>query len=71
MLEGKQVAAEDKVLSLFEPHTRVIPRHKGGVPVEFGRQVELDEIAGCATRLPDAPARSCRRGTIPAIARPL
>ncbi len=46
VLEGKQVAAEDKVLSLFEPHTRVIPRHKGGAPVEFGRQVELDEIEG-------------------------
>jgi transposase, IS5 family len=41
VLEGKQVAASDKVLSLFEPHTRIIPRHKGGAPVEFGRQVEL------------------------------
>ncbi len=30
VLEGKQVAASDKVLSLFEPHTRIIPRHKGG-----------------------------------------
>lgn len=34
------------MLSLFEPHTRIIPRHKGGAPVEFGRQVELDEIEG-------------------------
>jgi Protein of unknown function (DUF2568) len=40
VLEGKQVAASDKVLSLFEPHTRINPRHKGGAPVEFGRQVE-------------------------------
>jgi IS5 family transposase len=46
VLEGKQVAASDKVLSLFEPHTRIIPRHKGGAPVEFGRQVELDEVEG-------------------------
>jgi transposase, IS5 family len=46
VLEGKQVASTDKVLSLFEAHTRVIPRHKGGAPVEFGRQVELDEIEG-------------------------
>lgn len=46
VLEGKQVAAGDKVLSLFEPHTRIIPRHKGGTPVEFGRQVELDEVEG-------------------------
>lgn len=46
VLEGKQVAASDKVLSLFEPHTRIIPRHKGGAPVEFGRHVELDEVEG-------------------------
>jgi IS5 family transposase len=45
-LEGKQVAASDKVLSLFEPQTRIIPRHKGGAAVEFGRQVELDEVEG-------------------------
>lgn len=46
VLEGKQVAASDKVLSLFEPQTRIIPRHKGGAPVEFGRQVEIDEVEG-------------------------
>jgi IS5 family transposase len=34
------------VLSLFEPHTRAIPRHKGGALVEFGRQVILDEVEG-------------------------
>jgi len=33
----------EKVLSLFEPHTRAIPRHKGGALVEFGRLVTLDE----------------------------
>jgi transposase, IS5 family len=46
VLEGKQVASEEKVLSLFEPHTRVIPRHKGGADVEFGRLVTLDEVEG-------------------------
>jgi transposase, IS5 family len=40
------VASADKVLSLFEPHTRAIPRHKGGAQVEFGRQVILDEVEG-------------------------
>jgi IS5 family transposase len=45
-LEGKKVASADKVLSLFEPHTRAIPRHKGGAEVEFGRQVILDEVEG-------------------------
>lgn len=46
VLEGKQMASEQKVLSLFEPHTRAIPRHKGGALVEFGRQVVLDEVEG-------------------------
>lgn len=46
VLEGKKVASGQKVLSLFEPHTRAIPRHKGGALVEFGRQVMLDEVEG-------------------------
>lgn len=46
VLEGKKVPSEQKVLSLFEPHTRAIPRHKGGALVEFGRHVVLDEVEG-------------------------
>ena len=46
VLEGKKMASDQKVLSLFEPHTRAIPRHKGGALVEFGRHV----IAGRAWR---------------------
>jgi IS5 family transposase len=46
VLEGKKVASGDKVLSLFEPHTRAIPRHKGDALVEFGRHVILDEVEG-------------------------
>jgi transposase, IS5 family len=46
VLEGKKMASDQKVLSLFEPHTRAIPRHKGGALVEFGRQVILDEVEG-------------------------
>ncbi len=40
------MASGQKVLSLFEPHTRAIPRHKGGALVEFGRHVILDEVEG-------------------------
>ncbi|MBO0783387.1 MAG: ISNCY family transposase [Ktedonobacteraceae bacterium] len=46
VLEGKKMASGEKVLSLFEPHTRAIPRHKGGALVEFGRHVILDEVDG-------------------------
>jgi IS5 family transposase len=46
VLENKKVPSSEKVLSRFEPHTRAIPRHKGGALVEFGRQVILDEVEG-------------------------
>src|SRR5260370_16198368 len=46
VLEGKKRAAGETVLSLFDPHTRAIPRHKGGALVEFGRQGMLDETEG-------------------------
>ena len=38
--------ASEKLLSLFEPHTQVIPRFKAGKPVEFGRKLRLDEVEG-------------------------
>lgn len=46
VLEGKKVPASEKVVSLFEPHTRIIPHHKGGATVEFGHLVVFDEVEG-------------------------
>jgi transposase, IS5 family len=46
VLEGRPVASREKVLSLFEPQTRVVIRGKTGAAVEFGRQVMLDEVEG-------------------------
>ena len=46
VLLGEPVPAQEKLVSLFEPHTRVLRRHKTGTPVEFGRQVVLDEVDG-------------------------
>lgn len=43
---GEAVPAPEKLVSLFEPHTRIIPRHKGGAAVEFGRLVVIDEVEG-------------------------
>ncbi len=40
------VPAQEKLVSLFEPHTRILRRHKTGTPVEFGRQVVRDEVDG-------------------------
>jgi IS5 family transposase len=46
VLEGRKVPASEKLVSLFEPHTRIISRHKGGADVEFGRMVVFDEVEG-------------------------
>ena len=46
VLNGEAVPTCDKILSLFEPHTQIIVRHKAGKPVEFGRKVWLEEVEG-------------------------
>jgi IS5 family transposase len=46
VLQGEAVPAADKLLSLFEPHTQAIRRHKPGRLTEFGRKVLLDEVEG-------------------------
>ncbi len=46
VLDGEPVPAKEKLLSLFEPHTQIIPRHKAGRAVEFGRKIRLDEVEG-------------------------
>jgi IS5 family transposase len=57
VLEGGKVPAQDKIVSLFEPHTRILQRRKTGVPIEFGRHVVLDEVeGGIVTRYRILPA---------------
>jgi len=46
VLHGESVPAAETLLSLFEPHTQSIPRHKPGQPVEFGRKRWRDEGEG-------------------------
>jgi len=69
VLDGVQVPSPQKVLSLFEPHTRVVKRHKLGAAVEFGRQVVFDEIdGGFVTRFQVlADGESERRQALPAV----
>lgn len=44
VLENDPVPSGEKLVSLFEPHTQVIPRFKAGAAVEFGRKIRLDEV---------------------------
>jgi Transposase domain (DUF772) len=39
VIAGEVMPAKEKLLSVFEPHTQVIPRHKAGKEVEFGRKL--------------------------------
>jgi transposase, IS5 family len=60
VLKGEAVPAGEKIVSLFEPHTRIIVRHKAGKPVEFGHKLWLEEVEGgivSGWRLLDQPGR--------------
>lgn len=45
VLQGEQVPTEQKVYSIFEPHTDLVKRGKVDKPVEFGHKVFLAESA--------------------------
>ena len=46
VLQAERVPAQEKILSLFEPHTTIIRRGKAGKETEFGHKVWLDEVDG-------------------------
>jgi transposase, IS5 family len=50
VFQGEQLRAEEKLLSLFEPHSAVIRRGKASKSVEFGRKLWLDEVEGGIVR---------------------
>ena len=65
VLEGGKVSAQEKIVSLFEPHTRILQRRKTGVPIEFGRHVVLDEVeGGIVTRYRILPAGVGEQGEL-------
>ena len=45
VLKGEKVPNEDKLFSLFEPHTQLYKRGKAGEPIQFGRLVMVYEDA--------------------------
>ena len=46
ILQGEQVPASEKIVSLFEEHTDIIRRGKESPPVEYGHKVWLNEVEG-------------------------
>jgi IS5 family transposase len=46
ILENEKVPAQEKIVSIFEPHADIICRGKEDHPVEYGHKVWLDEVDG-------------------------
>jgi transposase, IS5 family len=44
VLQGESVPNEQKLFSLFEPHTELLKRGKAGKPVEFGHMIQLQQV---------------------------
>jgi IS5 family transposase len=46
VLAGETVSADEKIYSIFEPHTELLKRGKAQKPVEFGHMVLLQQVEG-------------------------
>jgi len=46
ILQGEQVSASEKIVSIFEEHTDIIRRGKESRPVEYGHKLWLNEVDG-------------------------
>jgi len=45
VLHGEQVPNDEKIFSLFEPHTELLKRGKAGKPIEFGHMVQFQQVS--------------------------
>lgn len=46
VFDGEQVPNEQKIFSIFEPHTELLKRGKAAKPVEFGHMIQIQQVAG-------------------------
>jgi IS5 family transposase len=44
VLQGESVPNEQKLFSLFEPHTELLKRGKAGKPIEFGHMIQIEQV---------------------------
>jgi IS5 family transposase len=44
VLEGESVPNDEKLFSLFEPHTELLKRGKAGKDVEFGHMIQIQQV---------------------------
>jgi IS5 family transposase len=46
VLERERVPNDEKLFSIFEPHTELLKRGKAGKDVEFGHMIQLQQVGG-------------------------
>jgi IS5 family transposase len=46
VLEGERVPNDEKLFSIFEPHTELLKRGKAGKDVEFGHMIQIQQVSG-------------------------
>jgi IS5 family transposase len=44
VLEGEPVPNDEKLFSVFEPHTELLKRGKAGRPIEFGHMIQIQQV---------------------------
>ena len=43
---GEKVPNDEKIFSVFEPHTELLKRGKAGKPIEFGHMISIQQVEG-------------------------
>lgn len=44
VLRGESVPNDEKLFSVFEPHTELLKRGKAGKPIEFGHMIQIQQV---------------------------
>jgi IS5 family transposase len=44
VINGEKVPNEEKIFSIFEPHTELLKRGKAGKPIEFGHMIVIQQV---------------------------
>lgn len=44
IIDGEAVPNEEKLFSIFEPHTELLKRGKAGKPIEFGHMIQIQQV---------------------------
>jgi IS5 family transposase len=46
IMDSETVPNQEKIFSIFEPHTELLKRGKAGKPIEFGHMIQIEQVEG-------------------------